>query len=175
MPATVWSCQRCSSPDTSLVSAVCCSFCLWKDVPKAAAHGECAVWIHCKRGCVRKYKAKLLWAQTLLCVAPRPLWHLYMITKNHGGAVEKTAFGLLVSSSGKCPRYLSFVLQLVLDAKRWEVLWKKEKILLLFPSVFIIVKQLASFCSIFLSHSPQQVHHLRMSHHPSLGHHQMFS
>lgn len=148
--------------------AICCSFCLWKDVPKVAVRGEGPAWIHCTRGGMRKCKVKHCRAQTLLCALPRPFWHLYTIIKKHGRAVEKTA-GTLVSFSCKCPRYLSFTLQLALDVERWEVLWKKAK-LLPFPSVFIIFKHLPYFCSIFFSHSPHQVHHLRLSHYRNSGH-----
>lgn len=105
--------------------AICCSFCLWKDVPKVEVHGEDPAWIHCRRGGMRKHKAKHCRARTPLCALPRPFWHLYVIVKKRGRAVEKTA-GTLVSFSSKCPRYLSFTLQLALDVKRWEVLWRRQ-------------------------------------------------
>lgn len=147
---------------------ICCSFCLWKDVPKIAVHEEGPVWLLCRRGGMGRRKAKRCRVQTLHAL-PRPFWHLYMITKKHGRAVEKTD-GTLVSFSSKCPRYLSCALQLVLDVERWEFLWKMAKLLVPLPSVFIIFKHLPLFCSILLSHSPHQVHHLRLSHHPSSGH-----
>lgn len=150
-----------------LVLAVCCSFCLWKDVPKGAAHGECPARIHCRGNGMRKYKAKHLWAQTLLHVLPGPLWHLYMINRKYGGAVEETAFGILATFSGKHPRYLSFVFNWPLVLRGGRFYEKKEKWLLPFP-VFSLWLSTFHLPAPFLSHSSQQVHYLRMSHHPSL-------
>lgn len=155
--------------DASLLGfAICCSFCLWKNMPEVEFHEEGPVWTHCRRAGMRKHKAKHCRAQRLLRALPRPFWHLYMIIKKRGGAVEKTA-GTLVSFSSKCPRYSSFTLQLTLDVEKWEVLWKKAK-LRPFSSVSIAFKHLPSFCSIFLSHSPHQVHPLKLSHYPNSGH-----
>lgn len=135
--------------------ATCCSFCLWKNVPKVSVHGEGWAWIHWRRSGMRKHKAKHQRAQMLLHTLPRAFWHLHVIIKRHGRAMLKTA-DPSVSFSSKCPKYFSFALQLALDAKRWQALWKEAKLLLQIPTVpivFMLIPFLCSFSSVLLTKS----------------------
>lgn len=111
----------------SLLSAALSAF--ERMCPRRQPNGECTAWIHCRGSAIRTYKAKHLWAQTLLCVVPRPLWHLYVISKKHGGAVEETAFGYWSVSMANVPNIcpLSYTSPLMLRGERFYQ--KKGKII----------------------------------------------